>query len=200
MVHNKAHHWVPDSFLQAWTDPNRPVNYDPFVHLFDKTGKRLKPRNPSNIFNMPDLYTVFRGQERDIRIEQSFSRLEQGFARTRRLIEKGELGGSDGVAALYAFTAAMLVRPPHKIDEVANHWSSVAKMARSIKIDPSKPPLPVLKGSGYRLTVSQVEEMASDPMGSWFPHMLDASVKSTNNDVRLRYPCEQFSSPILDKR
>ena len=178
MAHNRAHHWVPDSFLQAWTDPIRPANYDPFVHLFDKTGRKLKPRSPKNIFNMPDLYTVFAGQERDLSLEQHFSRLEKDFVRVRRLIEKAEYGGSDDVAALYAFTAAMLVRPPHKIDEIAKQWSTVAKMARSIKIDRSKPPLPVMPGPGPSLTLSEVEQMASDPMGSWFPHMLNHTVRA----------------------
>ncbi|MGB7126353.1 MAG: hypothetical protein WBD42_05940 [Methylovirgula sp.] len=38
--------------------------------------------------------------------------------RVRGLIEIADYGGASEVAALYGFVAAMLARPPHKIDDM----------------------------------------------------------------------------------
>lgn len=69
MVANKNQHGVPDSYLQAWTDPSRPPHYEPFVNLFNLQGSEHRRRSPKNVFNMPDLYTIFSGEERDLSLE-----------------------------------------------------------------------------------------------------------------------------------
>jgi hypothetical protein len=178
MVANKDQHWVPNSYLQAWTDPNRPAHYEPFIHLFNRRGGEYRRRSPKNVFNMPDLYTIFAGEDRDLSLEQHFSRLEQDFVRVRGLIETASYGGPSDLAALYGFVAAMLARPPHKIDDMKQQFSSVAAMARTIRIDPKKRPIPSLGRRGHGFTITEVQRMAEDPMGTWFPHSLNAYIEA----------------------
>jgi Protein of unknown function (DUF4238) len=171
-------HWVPNSYLQAWVDPNRPAHYEPFVHLFNRRGGEHRRRSPKNIFNMPDLYTIFSGEDRDLSLEQHFGRLEGDFARVRRLIETADYGGSKEVVGLYGFVAAMLARPPHKIDETRQQWASIVAKARAIRIDRTKPPIPTLGRGGPGFTISEAQRMADDPMGTWFPHSLNAHIRA----------------------
>jgi hypothetical protein len=81
------------------------------------------------------------------------------------------------VAAIYGFVAAMLARPPHKIDNVKQRWSSIVAKARTIRIDPKRPPIPRLGRGGHGFTLSEAQRMADDPMGTWFPHSLNAPVR-----------------------
>jgi len=135
MTANKDQHWVSSSYLQAWTDPNKPERYEPFVHIFNRRGGEHRRKSPKNIFNMPDLYTIFAGEQRDLSLEQHLSRLERDFVRVRKLIEAAGYGGSKDVAELYGFVAAMIARPPQKIDHMAQQWSSIVAKARTIRID-----------------------------------------------------------------
>ncbi|MFZ3177425.1 MAG: DUF4238 domain-containing protein [Methylovirgula sp.] len=178
MVANKDQHWVPNSYLQAWADPNRPRHHEPFIHLFNRHGGEHRRRNPKNVFNMPDLYTIFSGEERDLSLEQHFGRLERDFVRVRGLIEIADYGGASEVAALYGFVAAMLARPPHKIDDMKQQWSSIVANARTIRIDPEMRPIPSLGRGGPRLTLTEAQRMADDPMGTWFPHSLNAHIRA----------------------
>ncbi len=178
MVANKDQHWVPKSYLQAWTDPSRPGHYEPFVHLFNRQGGEHRQRSPKNIFNMPDLYTIVSGEQRDLSLEKHFSRFERDFVRVRGLIETTDYGGLKEVVALYGFVAAMLARPPHKIDHMKQQWSSIVAKARTIRIDRAKPPIPTLGRGGPALKLSEAQRMADDPMGTWFPHSLNAYIRS----------------------
>ena len=180
MVANKNQHVVPVSYLQAWTDPNRPPRHDPFVHIFDKKGNNHKKRAPANILNMPEIYTIFTDGERDTTIEQHFSRQEKEFARVRRLIEQdGRLDQAQDLAALYAFVAGMLARPPHKIDHFTKQWAAIASMANTIKPNPNIPPISGLSSPGEPcLTIDEVQRMADDPMGTWFGGSLNSYIEA----------------------
>jgi hypothetical protein len=78
-------------------------------------------------------------------------------------------------AALYAFVAGMLARPPHKIDHMSQQWASIVEQARTIKVDPNTRPIPKLNSDRQPgVTLDQAQRMADDPMGTWFPHSLNA--------------------------
>jgi hypothetical protein len=186
VTNNKDQHWVPQSYLQAWTDPNRPAHYEPFVHLFNRQGGEHRCRSPANIFSMPELYTIFVGAERDLSIERLFGDLEDNFVRVRNLIaSKSDLESTD-VEFLYAFVAAMLARPPHKIDHIKNQWASIVAKARTIRINPKVPPIPTLGRSGPALTLNEAQRMADDPMGTWFPH----SLRTHLHALEQRFGCD----------
>jgi Protein of unknown function (DUF4238) len=124
MMDNKDQHWIAISYLMGWADPNRPEHYEPFVHLFDRQGGDHRRRSPANIFSMPELYTIFRGAERDLSLERHFGRLERDFVRARKVIESDSQGGPDEIAAVYGFVAAMLARPPHRHGKVGDHYKA----------------------------------------------------------------------------
>jgi Protein of unknown function (DUF4238) len=167
MANNKHQHWVPSCYLMAWADPNKPANYDPFVHIFDRTGGNHTKRAPQNAFHMPDLYTVFEGDKRNLRIEKSFAAWEYEFVRVRSLIEADHDVSGDDAAKLYAFVAAMMARPPHRIDFIKGQWSAIVDKARSIRINTNVAPMPSLS-EGPSMTLDEAQELADDPMGTWF--------------------------------
>jgi len=199
MVANKKQHWVPDSYLQAWTDPNRPEHHEPFVHLFDRQGGCHRRKSPAKVFNMPDLYTIFSEGCRDISIEQHFGQREQEFVRVRRLIENAEYGGPREVAALYMFTAGMMARPPHKIDHTAQQWASIVAHARAIRIDPKVRPIPRLRPEkdNPAMTLAQAQRMADDPMGTWFPASLNGYYRVLTERFRCDVLINNSPHPFL---
>lgn len=187
MTANKDQHWVSSSYLQAWTDPSRPEHYAPFVHIFNRSGGEHRRKSPKNIFTMPDLYTIFANEQRDLSLEQHLSRLERDFVRVRNLIEAAGYGGAQDVAALYGFVAAMIARPPQKIDHMTQQWSSIVAMARTIRIDPKIKPIPRIGSSrSPGMTLDEAQHMADDPMGTWFPHSLNAYIRALTE----RFGCD----------
>lgn len=186
MVANKNQHSVPVSYLEAWTDPNKPELHEPFVHLFDRLGGNHKRRSPANILSMPDLYTIFSEGKRDLSIEQHFGQREREFVRVRRLIEACEYGGSPEVAALYIFVAGMMARPPHKIDFMAQQWASIVANAQATRINPKARPIPSLRPNrdDPGMTLAQAQRMADDPMGTWFPSSLNGYYRALTQRFR----------------
>jgi len=182
---NKHQHWVPSSYLAAWADPDRPAHYDPYVHIFTRDGGSHTRRAPENIFHMPDLYTIFDDDRRDLTIERAFAQWEDGFVRVRKLIEGGKNLSEEDTAALYVFVGAMLARPPHRIDFIKNQWAHIVKQARSIRIDPSFPPIPSLS-KGPSMSLDEAQQLADDPMGTWFRDDLAANIEVLSS----RFGCD----------
>ena len=188
-------HTVPVCYLKAWVDPLAPLDQTPSVHLFDVHGANARRKGPAKILRMPDLYTIFLGSKRDLRIEQFFSRLESNFVRVRRLIEAEQFGTGDNAADLYAFVGAMLARPPHRIDFFKEQWASIADKMREIKInaDPVIPPVrPLL--SGPRMNLAEVQEHADNPMGTWFPKTVAAYIES----VSTQFGCDVLVNETVE--
>jgi Protein of unknown function (DUF4238) len=68
-------HWVPGSYLQAWTDPDCSAGHKPCIHLFDRQGGSYRAKSPANVFHMLDLYTIGSGTAEDLNLEWHFSRI-----------------------------------------------------------------------------------------------------------------------------
>jgi len=165
------------------------------VHLFDVHGANARRRGPTKILSAPDLYTIFRGSKRDLRIEQFFSKLEFDFVRARRLIEAEQFGTGDSAADLYAFVGAMLTRPPHRIDFFKMQWASIAEKMREIRanINPAIPPIRSLS-NGPRMNVAQVQEHADNPMGTWFPK----SVATYIETISIQFGCDVLVNETVE--
>ncbi len=185
MVENRKQHTVPSCYLKAWVDPATPSDQTPYVHLFDRYGGNHRRKSPAKIFRMPDLYTIFRGAERDLGIERAFSEWESDFVRVRCLIEAEQFGTGEDAADLYAFVGAMIARPPHRIDFMKEQWASIAERMRQIRINPDVPPIRTLS-SGPTMNLMQVQEQADNPMGTWFPGTVAAYVEA----VSTRFGCD----------
>jgi hypothetical protein len=69
----------------------------------------------------------------------------------------------------------MLARPPHRIEFIKNQWGSIVKNARSIRIDPSVPPIPS-KSKGPSMSLDEAQQLADDPMGTWFADDVAANI------------------------
>jgi len=111
MSQYKKQHYVPESYLKAWCDPNSPENYEPYVWVFSKDTYRGKPKAPTNIFFERDLYTIEIKGERDLSIEKSLAQIENEFVNVRKnILERHKpLSLSDKIT-ICAFSAAMYSR------------------------------------------------------------------------------------------
>lgn len=185
VARNRKHHWVPDSYLRAWADPLAPQ--EPYVHLFDRDGKNHRPKSPGNIFREPELYTRWKGNDRDLGIEDAFGRCEKDFARARRQLEAGKSGTSKDIAAVYAFTGGMLIRTPERFRFIQDQLINIYEKVKGIRIDPQAKPLPRLS-NGPKITLPEMREIAHDPMGTWFNDALRANIKAL---------CELFGCDVL---
>jgi len=180
MVENKKQHIVPRCYLNAWVDPETPPNQTPYVHMFNLHGDNARRKSPAKILRMPDLYTIFRDGERDLRIERAFSQWEGDFVRVRGIFEAGQFGTGDDAADLYTFVGAMLARPPKRIDFMKDQWASIAERMREVRanLNPAIPPIRSLLSDGPSMSLAQVQEMADNPMGTWFPDTVATYVKT----------------------
>jgi hypothetical protein len=77
MDSHKRQHWIPDTYLDAWCDPD-PARQNPRrVYRYDRDGSFRDYRPPSRIFTVDDLYTVpGPGGSRDLKTEHALNRLE----------------------------------------------------------------------------------------------------------------------------
>jgi hypothetical protein len=114
MSDHKRQHWIPDTYLDAWCDPD-PARQNPKrVYRFNPDGSFKDYRTPSRLFTKDDLYTVpGPNGERGLEAEHSMTRLEDAFARMRKgRLEKGlPLPPKDRVQLIW-FISAMRNRSP----------------------------------------------------------------------------------------
>jgi hypothetical protein len=124
---HKAQHWIPKSYLRAWTDPDTPGGQNPFVYVFARDGSEHRKRAPSNIFTETDLYTIkLPDGRRDLRLEHGLSQLEDSFAIIRKdfLARRRQLPWPRWLR-LMAFLAAMHARTPAIRDHHMTFWGQV---------------------------------------------------------------------------
>ena len=119
---------------------------------------------------MPELYTIFRGTERDFSIETGFGRWKDDFVKARKAIMLGERLHDDHVASLYVFIASMITRQPAHTMHMRDRLAAIARRMNEITINPNVPPFRPLAGStsGQSLSRAQVQQKAEDPLSTWF--------------------------------
>lgn len=132
---HKKQHWVPKSYLEAWTDPDRPPRHDPFVWVFPKDGSISKRRAPRNLFTESDMYTLtLEDGTRDLSIEHGLSGLENAFATVRRntLSRRRRLSDSDHII-IRAFIAATQARSRLQRDHWQDQWQGVLEDMEALR-------------------------------------------------------------------
>ena len=105
--HNQ--HWIPESYLSAWCDPQTPQNQTPYVWKYSKDGKVYQKKAPKNIFCESEMYTIQCADgSRDLKLEHALSDLENGFAKIKqnKLSSKLPLSAEEKILICY-FVAAM---------------------------------------------------------------------------------------------
>ncbi|WP_414653638.1 DUF4238 domain-containing protein [Geminicoccus sp.] len=118
---HKHQHFVPQSYLSAWTDKSAPPAYDPYVWVRSRAGE-MRRRAPKGIFHENDMYTFkTSGGERDLRLERQLSIVENDFAKVRRRYLERQVVLSEGAYIdLCSFAASLLVRARLRMCSVAD--------------------------------------------------------------------------------
>lgn len=187
MSKHKDQHYIPQSYLKAWTDPETPPKYEPYVWMFDKETKEPKKKAPSNIFHENNMYTIYdKNGNRDLRLEHGLSELEGSFSELRdKTISKQKKLNKDQHFLLCAFIAAMWARTRVQREHLRNQWERPLNLMRQMKkqwneeddeerkklSDMPKPPTLTDKG----LPMSEVEKIVENPL----QEMLEAMVSAT---------------------
>jgi hypothetical protein len=137
--HHKHQHYVAQSYLLPWCDPNTPKGHKPYVWAFPAEGGQPKKKPPVKLFNEPDMYTRLSTapdgtKRRDVGIEQGLSKLESNFVSVRRnRIDKVLPLTTEERAALLPFVAAQSFRTPQARENTRSQWAPVLKKMEQLK-------------------------------------------------------------------
>ncbi|TYL88053.1 DUF4238 domain-containing protein [Bradyrhizobium rifense] len=145
---------------------------------------------------MPDLYTIFDGITRDLRIEHTFGQWEDAFVKVRKRIEVDADLTEEDIANLYVFAGALMARPPQHIEHFAGQWRDIVAQARTIKIDPNVKPIPSLR-KGPSLSLDEAQRYADDPMGTWFIDRLAVNIEVLAENFGIDLIVNESEHPFL---
>src|ERR1700742_4868924 len=134
-MEHKAQHFIPQSYLKAWCDPNTPRLQEPYVWVFDRKGKRGRRKAPVNIFHEADMYTIRRPDGgRDLSLEHGTAELEDIYAQLRDdVLEPRMPLDAEQRFLLCAFAAAMKMRTPVVRDHIGRQWNNVLTRAEDMQ-------------------------------------------------------------------
>lgn len=182
---HKKQHWIPQSYLSAWCDPNTPKGQEPYVWRFSKDGGAVQKKAPKNIFWETDMYTIRQPDaQRDLVLEHGLSELESSFVRIRRekLASRLELEPEERLLVQF-FVAAMEARTASQRDHQRDQWGNVLRVADDLaeKMAQASPEererfaaiQPISSDIADSLSHEQVRELAKNPLQqAMFPRIL----------------------------
>lgn len=128
-------HYVPQCYLREFADPNAPPEGDPFVWIFDKSGKNKRRDKIKNVLASNDLYTLKIKGQKDYSIENTLANLESEYAGIfRTKIKNRQPISEEEHITLCAFVSVMLQRTlRHKdnllkfCDDLIDHTEAIEK-------------------------------------------------------------------------
>ncbi len=181
----KRQHWIPDTYLDAWCDPD-PARQNPRrVYRYNPDGSFKDYRPPSRIFTEDDLYTVTgRDGDRDLKTEHALNRLEGAFARLRKFhLATGRPLPPAGRRNLIWFIAAMRNRSPamhahqqsfhNRILEVANSMDEglrAMSTQKGAECHAKTRRMSLPRNDGDRgIPLEKYREIAARPFGAYLP-------------------------------
>jgi len=126
---HKKQHYIPQSYLESWCDPDTPDRQTPYVWQFTKDGANVRKKAPSNIFYEKDMYTIkLTDGSRSLILEQGLSELESKFCNIRRtkLENESELSIFDRII-ICGFIAAMHARTKAQSNHLSQQWGEALK-------------------------------------------------------------------------
>lgn len=186
-MQHKKQHWVPQSYLKAWIDPETPKGQSGYVWVFDKDGETSKKRNPKNIFHESEMYTILNPNgSRCLEIEHGLAGLEDLFADTRtNYISKRKDLSQEQKLITIAFIAASFSRSKLQRDNLKEQWRRIAKFAEDMKKQFEKlSPLerqmasPMGISSGKEgLSLEDAKRLATNPLQETLPVSIDVQVE-----------------------
>lgn len=175
----KIQHWIPQSYLKAWVDPETPPNYEGYVWVFPRDGKNGKKKSPKKIFHKIDMYTFHHEGERNLSLERLLSKIEGGFIRVKNntLTPRKKLNTTDR-SKLLTFMAAMRGRTLRQETHLRDQWRDVHTqmelMRQQVLAMPeeSRRQLASIHTSHSSFSSAQVAKLAETPMQLTLPTFL----------------------------
>ena len=182
MTKHKRQHFIPQSYLSSWLDPNTPENYEPYVWIVNKRNQTVSKRAPKNIFYERDLYTIKDSSgNRDLVLEHGLSQLEGMFVSLARnkIFNHSRLDNEDHFI-LAAFISAMNARTPARAEESLPFWretldkinamSSWSESATPEQLDHMKKVMMTpMDASEPFITKKDIEEVIESPIPTLMP-------------------------------
>lgn len=171
----KKQHYIPQSYLQSWCDPNVPDGYDRYVWMFSSDGESFKKKNPKNIFYEKDMYTILdENGNRILDIEHGLSGLEGKFAsiRDNKLVSQQKLSFEER-CYLLIFVAAMHNRTVAIKEHLSSEWGKVVELGKMVKQAYENGTTSEKKafesvgsflGDGPSFTLDEIEKFQQEPM------------------------------------
>jgi len=134
-VKYKKQHYIPQSYLKSWCDPDKPEGYDEYVWMFSYDGESVKRKSPKNIFYETDMYTITDEKgNRILDIEHGLSGLEGKFALIREKKLSSLLKPSlEERNYILLFVAAMHNRTVAVKEHLTSEWGKVVELGNLVK-------------------------------------------------------------------
>lgn len=123
-MNHKNQHYIPQSYLKVWCDPETPSGQEPYVWQFSKDGNQASKKAPKNIFCENNMYTIENVDgSRNLVLEHGLSELEGRFAnlRDRKISQKKALDKEERFIVC-SFIAAMHARTKAQREHWKNQW------------------------------------------------------------------------------
>lgn len=132
---HKKQHYIPQSYLKAWCDPNTPAKQTPYVWRFPKDGGQGQRKSPKKIFHETDMYTVRTNDgQRDLTLEANLHRLEGKFSKLRReKLNKRLPLSSEERLYMCMFVAAMHGRTKAYATHSSGQWSKALELGERMQ-------------------------------------------------------------------
>jgi len=124
------HHYLPQFYLQGFTDPDTPQGQEPYVWVHRAEDRTWERRAPVNVAAETDYYvfTDETGNESH-EIEQAFSQVESIWAPLiREKIQRQRSFTAEERLEFAGFVALMYARVPGQIEHVGDFMAEVAEM------------------------------------------------------------------------
>lgn len=131
----KKQHYIPQSYLREFVDPNTPSGQEPYVWIFNKGERKGRKKAPSNIFTETDLYTIkLKSGEKSYVIEETLSSVESKYAAVFREKIKQHLPLSpEEHILLCVFVAIMLRRTIRYKDNVERFFDELIQRTEMLE-------------------------------------------------------------------
>jgi hypothetical protein len=179
-------HFVPRSYLAAWTDPATPEGQEPYVWVIPPNGGTGKKQAPKNVFTETDFYTFKNADVGDeLVLEKGLAQLEQRFVSLREsVLEKRRPLSEQDTLVLCAFASAMRGRTRVRREHIRGQWRRVLDMGESLRQQASRSTPEeraalgglVPEGGTPAATMDDVKELVDNPITATLAQRVEVEV------------------------
>lgn len=128
--HNQ--HWVPEAYLRQWRDRDTPQGAYVLTCPNDLSAAPTR-RSAKRIFTAPDMNTMTKDGERNLRLESIYHAMETSFGAVRERVLSGTQATTDDIVTVVSFVAAQMVRTP----KFRSYWCLIGQETREAQLSES---------------------------------------------------------------